>query len=531
MPDDMKNAPSRNRYFLLPLLLGLVGFLWHFNRDVRNWWIVLLLFVMTGIAIVIYLNQYPNQPRERDYAYAASFYAFTIWIGLGVLALFELLRKAVPATPAALIASALTFAAVPALMASENWDDHDRSGRYLGRDVAFNYLNSCAPNAIIFTGGDNDTFPLWYAQEVEDVRTDVRICNLMLLNTDWYIDQMKYKAYTSEPLPITLPKELYYDGVNNQVAVFERVKEPATAKEVMKFITSGSEKSKLSLYGEDIWYIPTRTIRIPVDAAKVIANGTVRPEDADKIVPYIDINLKGSWIMKNQLLVIDILAHNDWDRPIYFVAGQHDDALGLEEYFQLEGLAYRLVPVRGVNKSWFEYGTIDTDILYDNMMNKFTWTGSADPDVYIDYYHNRTLTVVRARLNYSKLAKQLVAEGDTVRAKEVINRCLELFPASKLGYDFYFSDFISACFAAGEREKAKEIASGFAGYYYDRAGYILDQRPSVALYAEAEIANGLQMMMQAMRVCFDNGETDLADELNVKYNELYSRYAGMSQQK
>jgi hypothetical protein len=529
MPDDMKNAPSRNKYYLIPLLLGLVGFLWHFNRDVRNWWIVLLLFVMTGIAIVIYLNQYPNQPRERDYAYAASFYAFTIWIGLGVLALFELLRKAVAATPAAMIASALTFAAVPALMASENWDDHDRSGRYLGRDVAFNYLNSCAPNAIIFTGGDNDTFPLWYAQEVEDVRTDIRICNLMLLNTDWYIDQMKYKAYTSEPLPISLPKELYYDGVNNQVAVFERVKEPATAKEVMKFITSGSEVSKLSLYGEDLWYIPTRTIRIPVDAAKVIANGTVRPEDADKIVPYIDINLKGSWIMKNQLLVIDILAHNDWDRPIYFVAGQHDDALGLEEYFRLEGLAYRLVPVKGENKSWFEYGTIDTEILYDNMMNKFTWTGSADPDVYIDYYHNRTLTVVRARLNYSKLAKQLAAEGDTVRAKEVINRCLELFPVSKMGYDFYFSDIISACFDAGEREKAKELASGFAGYYYDRSRYILDQRPSVALYAEPEVANGLQMMMQAMRVCFDNGETALAEELNVKYNELYTRYAGMRQ--
>ncbi|MCK7542186.1 MAG: hypothetical protein MZV63_70570 [Marinilabiliales bacterium] len=230
MPDDMKNAPSRNAYFLLPLLLGLAGFLWHFNRDVRNWWIVLLLFIMTGIAIVIYLNQYPNQPRERDYAYAASFYAFTIWIGLGVLALFELLRKAAGETPAAVIASVLTFAAVPALMGAENWDDHDRSGRYLARDVAFNYLNTCKPQAIIFTGGDNDTFPLWYAQEVEGIRTDVRVCNLMLLNTDWYIDQMKMKAYTSEPLPISLPKKLYYDGVNNQVAVYERVKRACQCK-------------------------------------------------------------------------------------------------------------------------------------------------------------------------------------------------------------------------------------------------------------------------------------------------------------
>jgi len=530
MPDDMKNDPSRNRYFLLPLILGLVGFLWHFNRDVRNWWIVVLLFVMTGIAIVIYLNQYPNQPRERDYAYAASFYAFTVWIGLGVLALFELLRKATGETPAGVVASVLTFAAVPVVMGSQNWDDHDRSGRYLARDVAFNYLNTCAPNAIIFTGGDNDTFPLWYAQEVEGVRTDVRVCNLMLLNTDWYIDQMKYKAYTSEPLPISLPKELYYDGVNNQLAVFERVKEPATAKEVMKFITSGSDVSKLKIYGEDLWYIPTRTIRIPVDSAKVLANGTVRPEDADKIVPYIDINLKGSWIMKNQLLVLDILANNNWDRPIYFVAGQTEDALGLEEYFQLEGLAYRLVPVKGVNKSWFEYGRIDTDILYDNLMNKFSWRGASDPDVFIDYYHKRTLTVVRARLNHARLARELAAQGDTVRAAKVIDRCLELFPVSKLGYDFYFVDIISASFAAGQKEKARELSREFTDYYAERTGYMLDQMPSVAMYAGAEIANGLQMMVQVMRVCFDNGETALAEEINTRYNTLYARYAAMFQE-
>ena len=529
MPDDIKNNPSRNTYYLLPLLLGLVGFLWHFNRDVRNWWIVSLLFIMTGIAIVIYLNQYPNQPRERDYAYAASFYAFTIWIGLGVLALFELFRKLIGEAPAAIVASALTFVAVPALMGAENWDDHDRSGRYLTRDVAFNYLNTCAPNAIIFTGGDNDTFPLWYAQEVEGVRTDVRVCNLMLLNTDWYIDQMKSKVYESEPLPISLPKNLYYDGVNNQVAVFERIREPASAREVMEFISSGSEKSKLSLYGEDIWYIPTKTVRIPVDAARVLANGTVRPEDADKIVPYIDINLKGSWIMKNQLIVLDILAHNDWERPIYFVAGQHEDALGLEEYFQLEGLAYRLVPVKGVNNGWFEYGRIDTDILYENMMNRFNWQGAAEPDVYIDYYHTRTLTVVRARHNYSRLSMALSAEGDTVRATAVINRCLELFPVSKLGYDFYFGDIISAYFNAGAREKAVALSRDLADYYFERTEYLLNQKPSVAFYADQEISNGLQMMLQAMRLCFDNGEASIAEEINGNYNTLYARYALMRQ--
>jgi len=529
MPDDARNAPSRNVYFLLPLLLGLAGFLWHFNRDVRNWWIVLLIFVMTGIAIVVYLNQYPNQPRERDYAYAASFYAFTIWIGMGVLALFELLRKVIKETPAAVTVSLLTFCAVPAVMGAENWDDHDRSGRYLTRDVAFNYLNSCAPQAILFTGGDNDTFPLWYAQEVEGMRTDVRVCNLMLLNTDWYIDQMKKKAYDSEPLPISLPKDLYWDGVNNQVAVYERIKKPATAKEVMDFINSGSDVSKLSLYGEDIYYIPTRTIRIPVDSARVVANGTVRPEDADKIVPYIDINLKGSWILKSQLLVLDILANNNWERPIYFVAGYQDDALGLEEYFQLEGQAYRLVPVKGVNRGWLEYGRIDTDILYENMMNRFQWKGAADPGVYVDYYHTRTITVVRARLNYARLARALVSEGDTARAVKVIDRCLETFPPEKIGYDFYYPEIISVAFAAGMDEKADSLSREVTGYYLDHSGYLLDQSRSVALYADQEIASGLQIISQVLQTCLDNGRDDLFEELNAGFSAVYSKYMVMKQ--
>jgi hypothetical protein len=483
---------------------------------------------MTGIAIVVYLNQYPNQPRERDYAYAASFYAFTIWIGLGVLALFELLRKLTGEKAGAITASLLTLA-VPVLMGAENFDDHDRSGRYLARDVAFNYLNSCAPQAILFTNGDNDTFPLWYAQEVEGMRTDVRVCNLMLLNTDWYIDQMKMEAYTSKPLPVSLPKKLYYDGVNNQVAVYERVKEPATAKEVINFINSDSDVSKLKLYGEDIYYIPTRTIRIPVDSAKVIANGTVRPEDADKIVPYIDIKLKGTWILKSQLMVLDILANNNWDRPIYYVTGYHDDALGLEEYFQLEGLAYRLVPIKSENKSWFEYGRVDTDLLYDNMMNHFVWGGANDPNVNIDYYHKRTLTVVRARLMYARLAGELAARGDTTRANEVLERCMDVLPVSKLGYDLYCSDIISGWFAAGNKEKAVTMTRDLTGYYFERIGYLLGQKPLIAASADQEIAQGLQIVSQVMQICYSNGEADLAEELNGKFSELYTKYVALKQ--
>ncbi len=202
LPSGMKKDTSRNKYYLLPFLLGIAGLFYQINRDYKNWWVILLLFLMTGVAIIFYLNQSPNQPRERDYAYAGSFYFFAVWIGLGVLALFEGLSKLTGEKIAAPLAGALCFLAVPVIMGSENWDDHDRSGRYLARDVAFNYLNSCAPNAILFTNGDNDTFPLWYAQEVEGMRTDVRVCNLMLLNTDWYINQMKSKTYESDPLPV-----------------------------------------------------------------------------------------------------------------------------------------------------------------------------------------------------------------------------------------------------------------------------------------------------------------------------------------
>ena len=363
MPDDMKKEPSRNVYYMIPLILGIIGMVYHFKKDNKNWWVILLLFFMTGLAIVLYLNQYPGQPRERDYAYAGSFYFFAIWIGIGVLALFEKLAKVINENIAAPVAGLVCFLAVPVMLGSQNWDDHDRSGRYLTRDIAFNYLNSCAPDAILFTNGDNDTFPLWYAQEVEGKRTDVRICNLMLLNTDWYIDEMKVKSHESDPLPISLPEKKYFDGVNNQVYIVEKSKEPVDISTVIEWVKSENKATKVQVSEtEELDNIPSRTIRIPVDAAKVIASGAVKPEDSDKIVPFIDIKLKGNAIIKSSLIVLDILAHNDWKRPIYFVTGYHEDAMGLEEYFQLDGLAYRLVPIKSENKSWLRYGRIDTEI-------------------------------------------------------------------------------------------------------------------------------------------------------------------------
>jgi hypothetical protein len=530
MPADMKNEPSRNVYYLLPFLLGIIGMLYQYKKDNKNWWVVLLLFFMTGLAIILYLNQYPNQPRERDYAYAGSFYFFAIWIGIGVLAVFEGFAKLVKENIAAPVAGLICFFAVPVIMGSQNWDDHDRSGRYLARDVAFNYLNSCAPDAILFTNGDNDTFPLWYAQEVEGKRTDVRICNLMLLNTDWYIDEMKVKSHDSDPLPITLPNKKYFEGVNNQVFIIEKSKDPVDISTIIEWVKSENKATKVQISEtEELDNIPSRTIRIPVDATKVIASGAVKPEDAGKIVPYIDIKLKGNSIMKSQLLVLDILAHNDWKRPIYFITGYHNDALGLEEYFQLEGLAYRLVPIKSENKSWLRYGRIDTDILYNNMMNKFAWGGAKEKGVDIDYNHKRTLLVVKARYNYARLATALASEGKNEKAISVLDYCMETFPVEKISYDMYVPSIIEAYVAAGAIDKATELTRNLSNYYFEKLDYYLRQKPDILASAEYEVQSAIQFTSQAATACKNGGKTELADEISNKLESYYTKYVKLVQ--
>ena len=525
MPKDMKGDPSRAVYYLLPFLLGLAGLFWHLNRDNRYWWVVMLLFLMTGLAIIFYLNQTPNQPRERDYAYAGSFYFFAIWIGTGVLAIFELLSKVLKEKFAAPLAGVVCTLAVPVIMGTQNYHGHDRSGRYLARDVACNYLNSCAPDAILFTNGDNDTFPLWYAQEVENVRTDIRVCNLMLLNTDWYIDQMKYRQHESAPLPVTLPSKKYFDGVNNQVYIIDKTRDPVDIKTIIDWVNSDNPDTKLQVSSTELLdVIPSRTIRIPVDAAKVLAAGVVKPEDADKIVPYIDIKLKGSSIMKSSLIVLDILAHNDWKRPVYFVTGYHNDALGLEEYFQLEGIAYRLVPIKSENKSWLEYGRVDTDILYNNMMKKFLWRGAKEKGVDIDYNHKRTLLVVKARYNYARLAKALSAQGKFEKAREVLDYCMETFPLDKIPWDLYMPDVIEAYLQAGATEKGISLSKELSDFYSSHLDYYLKQDQGIIASADYEIQTSLQYMARTSAALKAVNQGPLSDELNKKVDDYYNRY-------
>jgi hypothetical protein len=419
LPDSLRNNKGHNVYFMLPLLLGLAGVFYQFSKKRgiegrRGFVIVFLLFFLTGLAIVMYLNQTPLQPRERDYAYAGSFYAFAIWIGLGVLAVIDMMtRYKVPAKMAAIASTIICLLAVPGLMAQQNWDDHDRSGCTIARDLAYNYLNSCDENAIIFTNGDNDTFPLWYAQEVEGIRTDVRVCNLSYLQTAWYCDQMKRKAYKSDPLPISFTHE-QYTAKRDVAYIVDRTKENMPLKGVMQFVASDKPETKrLPNYSEELCYIPGRRYYLPVDKSTVMKNNVVSEEYKDQIVSQIDIKCNKNVMLKNEIMVLDMLCNSEWKRPMYYaVTVGGDNYFGLDPYFQLEGLAYRIAPIRSKAEGG-QVGRVDTEKMYDKVMNKFKWGFYNKPGIYLD--ENKTRMATNLRNNLSRLSIALIEEAEELQ--------------------------------------------------------------------------------------------------------------------
>jgi len=521
LPSYYKNHKARNAYYMLPLLLGLLGLFYHSSKHKKDFSVVLLLFFMTGIAIVVYLNQKPLEPRERDYSYVGSFYAFAIWIGLGLLSLYDFLRKKIPGIISATLSLLACLILVPGIMAMENWDDHNRSGRYTARDLAYNYLNSCAPNAILFTNGDNDTFPLWYAQEVEGIRTDVRIINLMLFNTEWYIDQMKKKAYDSDPIPMTLPNDKYMDGTNNAIYLIERIKTPVELRQVIDFIKDDDPRTKFTPQPNlKLDYIPTKNFRLNVDTAKVIKNGTVKPKDAHLILPEIDFRTGKNTMLKNEMMQLDILATNDWERPIYFVSGGAEGALQLEDYFQNEGYAYRLVPIRTSGRNFLTYGRIDTDLLYDNLMKKFRYGRMEEPDVYLDYYNIRTFAVIKLRNNFTRLAEELLKENKKDSAIQVLDRIMELTPNYKVPYDLFVPPIAEAYYNCQQNEKANEIVKEHLDLISEELVYYFSIKTELRQNLDYEIRVALQLSQEYVQITDRAGET----ELNQKAEELFTLY-------
>lgn len=525
---EMLNHPSRNRYFLLPLLLGIVGLIFHSLRDQRNFWVVTLLFVMTGMAIVVYLNQTPLQPRERDYSYVGSFYAFSIWLGMGVLAIYEVLSRRLKGVLAASLATLIALS-VPTLLAAENWDDHDRSGRYVARDFAKNYLNTCEPNAIIFTNGDNDTFPLWYAQEVQGVRTDVRVVNLSLLGTDWYIEQMKVQAYESAPLPINLEFDQFVQGTRDIIYIIDRVSKPLELKQVMDFVTSNRPETRFRTQaGEMIDFMPTRSISLAVDKEKVLSSGVVSPQDAHLIVDTLVWTIDREYLTKSDMIVLQIIANNNWERPIYFVSAGPDTDLGLTNYLQLEGFAYRLVPIKTEPADYLSLGRLNRDKLYDNFITNFEWGRMNQPEVFIDHNIQRTTLVLRLRNNFGRLAHELIDVGRKDSALVVLNRVMELMPHPKYPYDFFVIGIAEAYYRADDTESANELLASYAQYISSNLAYLFSLKGHFASVTSNERELNIQILQELANLAERYNQSELHSSINQGasyYHNLYIQEA------
>jgi len=475
LPSDLSENKARNTYYFLPLILGLIGLFFHASKDVKRFWVLTVFFLFTGIALKIYLNERSFEPRERDYALVGSFYVFAIWIGLGVYALFHYLKAYVTPKLVAPAVGLLCLICVPVLMASENWDDHDRSGKYTTLAMAKKYLEGLDQNAILFTIGDNDTFALWYAQEIEGYRTDVRTINTSLFATDWYIDQMRRKAYESEPIKTTLKHEDYKYGTNDAVWFQKdpRVGDSLNIKQFIQYIESDNETTRAELQsGQIINTFPTKNIRVPVDKEKVLKNGIVEQKNADLIEPYLEINLEDNLIYKPNLMMLDLLANNDWDRPIYFTGGsfRDEDYLWMKDYLQLEGVTYKLVPIKTPvdERNPFDMGRIDADKMYDIVMD-WDWGNSGSDDIYHDTETRRNAITYRS--NLARLVEKLIKEDKLGKAEDVLDLGMENIPVKHFQYYQLLEPFINGYYEVNKPEKAREVWEAVANNYKEWLTY------------------------------------------------------------
>jgi hypothetical protein len=486
LPSDIKNNKARNTYYLLPLILGLIGFFFLFNKDKKLFWVMLVFFLFTGVAIQVYTNVRPFEPRERDYSVVGSYYVFALWIGFGVYAIYDTLKNYLPKKLAAPIITMACLILVPGILAANNWDDHDRSGKYTARSMAKKYLDSCDENAILFTIGDNDTFALWYAQEIEGYRTDVRVVNTSLFQTDWYIDQMKRKAYESDPIPSQLTHDLYKYGTNDYIVIENVIPDTLEVKQFLDFIASDNPKTKykyvLQQQGVDISqvrsqdlkasYLPTPNLRIPVNKENALNSGIVKPKDVDKIVPYIDIEVKGGALYKNRLLMLDIVANNEWKRPIYFTGGSFgdDDYLWMKDYLQLDGMCYKLVPIRTEidRANPFDMGRVDSDLMYNKVIS-WDWGNSGSPDIYHDVETRKNSITYRG--NLARLIEQLINEGKLDKAEEIADIAMKNMPVDYFGFYTLLEPYISAYYEVGNQEKARQLFKDVATKYQESLAY------------------------------------------------------------
>jgi hypothetical protein len=518
LPISREN-PAHNKFYMLPFLLGLAGIFFHLVKNRNDAWVVFLLFLMTGIAIVVFLNQTPLQPRERDYAYTGSFYAFAIWIGLGVMGIIEFLQSKIKKNDVAVAGAvvAATVILVPGIMAQQGWDDHDRSGKYAAHDFAINYLKGCDRNSVLITYGDNDTFPLWYVQEVEGFRTDVRVFNHMLASGYWFVQQMFSKVYESDPLPFILSKEQYNNGVNNYIPIYQHPGLENTyteLSELIGFVAADDDRSKVAISaGKKINYFPSKKVRLTVDARKCVENGIVPPEMADRIVPYIEWEIKQNALFKNDLAVLDFLAASNWERALYTAnPSSLSDFLDVDEYLHQEGMVYKFMPVKSENY-YPGLGGVNANKTYEEFTS-CRWGNLNNPDVNIDRESQRNSRLPRQ--NYLRAAETFMAKGEKDKAVELLDVCMKFFPDNKIPYDMMMIPFAEIYYGAGQTEKANAVVARLIEIYGDDMRYYKSLKPSFTQrHYASDIERNKRILRNLAQLAGMNDQDDLvarADE-------------------
>ena len=528
-PSILSGNKAKNHYFMLPLLLGLIGLFFQFSKDRRGCWLVFLMFFMTGIAVVVYLNQPPYQVRERDYAYAGSFYMFAMWAGFAVAAIYEWVKGMVSEKrhSAAAVATSALCLCVPLLMAVQNWDDHDRSNRRTAVEMARNYLNSTGEQGLLITHGDNDTFPLWYAQEVEEIRQDVRICNTSLLGTDWYIGQMKYACNTSKPLNLAVGQEQYLYGTNDFVYIYDREGRVMPIDEVMAIFRNPRAKIPLS-DGRKVDYIPSRRISIPVNKENAIASGIVPAGFEDLVLDEVVLEIsKGKdYITKQELFLLDFLSTYQWDRPLNLLSQGGDINIGLKQYLMYEGFSTKFVPWRNSVSSSKGVGIVDTDGLYDKIMNVFSWDALKRQDYFVDYQNLITfLGTAPQRDLFRSAARAFMEKGEMEKAVAVLDKCRESVPSKTypletiiLGFpsnDLCVCDMIEFYYKAGAAEKARSLAEEFSEELVKSTCFLLD------FYEEYDndVQYCMSVVYELLHILDAGGDKDLADSIRQRVND------------
>lgn len=512
-PEYIKNNKGHNNYFMLPLLLGLIGMFFQARHDPKSFWLTLMLFLMMGVILVLYLNSPPVEPRERDYIYVGSYYAFAIWIGFSVLAISRQLGRLKKDLVLAGLYATLIALPVPLLMAGENWNDHDRSNRFFSVDSARNFLASCAPNAILFTGGDNDTFPLWYVQEVEGFRTDVRVIVLSYFDTDWYVKQMTRPVNESAALDFTLQYNNFKKGTNDVLYITDRLNN-LSLPDYLKLLKSDSELLKLSSSRSgSINTVPSRTLSMSIDQEKIENLDIVPEQFRDLRIPEINIRLKGNYVTKGNLMLLDLIATNNWERPIYFNnTSLATVGFDISDHVVMEGLTYRLLPIQKPDN---QEELINTELAYNNVTEKFAFRGMNDPDNYFDDEFRRFTSNHRSVLNSITMA--LMDEGDMQRAEDIMRLSLEKFPHEAIPYDLASGQAVPLLFELGMEEEAMHIIDEMSSRsvemldFYQETGRAMDREASISM----------QMLRYFIPLLNDQGFEDKANQLQQEYERLF----------